>query len=172
MKRSSSAFTLLELLAVMVLVSILAALAGMFFSALLKSQRQALLRDRQRTEYARLDGILRNDAHAAAAVNVKSPTECELTDGQRRWTYVAEKEGLVRERFEGERRRQREVFHLRPGMQVKFTVSEQSGRSLLQLDLDLPAEPSSVKVAQMPYRAQLLVGGGVSTQQRVQEEQP
>lgn len=165
-------FSLIELLAVISVGTVLMALLALFLSATLRSQRQAMLRERQRTEFARLDGILRADAHAAARVVVKSPLECELKNDQgTRWTYRAvEKEGLVRERYQDDRLRQREVFFLRPGMEVLFKTRTENERTLLGLELDLPTAAQGVQAKQQPYRAEVLISGGIAAKKT--EDQP
>ncbi|WP_254507002.1 hypothetical protein [Anatilimnocola floriformis] len=167
------AYSLVELMAVMGIVTVLMALLGMFLSATLQTQRQAHLRSRQRAEFARLDGILRADAHAAARVTVKSPTECELnTDQGIRWTYSATAEGLVRERWQADRLRQREVFFLRPGMDVRFSSQPADRRTLLVLDLYLPPSEQKLEARQQPYHCETLIGGGISGDKKSAEEQP
>lgn len=164
-------FTLLELLAVMSIFAVLMALTAMLMSALLQTQRQTMLRERQRLEYFRLDSILRTDAHAASEVALKSPTDCELKNGEGdRWTYRAEEDGLVRERFLGEKRVQREAFWVRPGTQIKFRVTGENGRSLLRLDLDPPSQIEKSAAHQAPYHGQVLVGGAIPTALRATAE--
>lgn len=167
-------FTLLELLAVMSVVAILMALLSMLVSAMLQTQRQMLLRERQRQEYFRLDTILRSDAHAATEVALKSPAECELSNANgERWSYRVDEAGLVRERFQGEKRLQREVFYVRPGTAVKFHVDGERQRKLLQLDLDLVVEPGKSAAHQAPYRGRMLVGGSLPSDRRpAAKEQP
>jgi prepilin-type N-terminal cleavage/methylation domain-containing protein len=164
-------FTLLELLAVMSIFAVLMALTAMLMSAMLQTQRQTMLRERQRLEYLRLDSILRTDAHAASDVTLKSPTNCELKNGEGdRWIYHAEEEGLVRERFLGEKRVQREVFWVRPGTKIKFRVANEHDRSLLQLELDPPSQIEKSGAHQAPYRGQVLVGGAIPTGLRAASE--
>lgn len=168
-------FTLIELLTVMSIFAVLMALTSLLISALLQTQRQTLLRERQRLEYFRLDSILRTDAHAATKVTLKSPTDCQLQDGQgERWTYRAEDDGLVRERFLGEKRVQREVFWVRPGTKITFRVASESSRSLLQLDLDPSHQiENSAAAHQAPYRGQVLIGGALPAELRsTGEDQP
>ena len=164
-------FTLLELLAVMSIFAVLMALTAMLLSALLQTQRQTMLRERQRLEYFRLDTILRTDAHSATEVSLKSSTDFELRNGEGdRWTYRSEEEGLVRERFLGEKRVQREVFWVRPGTQIKFRVAREHDRSLVQLDLDPPSQIEESAAHQAPYRGQVLVGGAIPTGLRAASE--
>jgi prepilin-type N-terminal cleavage/methylation domain-containing protein len=165
-------FSLIELVTVMGVVTVLMSLLAMFLSATLRNQRQAMLRQRQRTEFARLDGILRADVHAAASVNLKSVSECELKNDQgTRWTYRSTEEGLVRERWLDDRLRQREVFFLRPGMEVNFSTRKENERPLLVLELDLPTAAQGVQAKQQPYLAEILIGGGLAAPPKT-EEQP
>jgi prepilin-type N-terminal cleavage/methylation domain-containing protein len=166
-KATFRGFTLIELLVVMSVVALLMALVSLLVSATLQTQRQTLLRERQRQEYFRLDTILRSDAHSATEVTLLSPTECDLANAQgERWTYRTTDAGLVRERFQGEKRIQREVFYVRPGTTVKFHVDKEHERSLLQLHLDLPVQSSMSAAHQAPYRASLLVGGALPSGRR------
>ncbi len=165
-------FTLVELLVVLTIVTVLTALLTMLLSSLVKGQRQTLLRARQRTEYARLDTVLRNDAHVATAVKLASPTQCTLTNQQGlHMRYELRDNRLQRMKHNGDAWASADSFYLRPGTQVNFRVVQESGRSLLQLDLDLPAEQSNASARQAPYRGQMLVGGSLSAEQRAAKEQ-
>jgi|GEM_PF-4930813 len=166
-------FTLIELLTVMAIFAVLAALLTMFLSTAALAQRQALLRDRQRTEFARLDSILRADVHAAAEVAIESPGQCELKDNHgERWTYKATDEGLIRERWQGDDLRQRDVFYLRPGMEVEFSSRNENGRTLLELRLESPEAAHLRERRQQPYVGQMLVGGAIGVTNRAGENQP
>ena len=162
-------YSLLEIMTVISVLAVLMPLAAMFFSATLQTQRQAQVRARQRAEFARLDGILRADAHAASQVIVKSPLECELKSNQGvRWTYRTTEDGLVRERWQEDRRKQRETFFLRPGMDVRFRsqmVAEATQtadeRTLLLLDIQLPPSEQRLQAKQQPYHGEVLVGGAI-----------
>jgi prepilin-type N-terminal cleavage/methylation domain-containing protein len=173
-QRRRFGFTLIELMVVLVIVTVLAALLTMLMSAFVKSQRQALLRGRQRTEYARLDAILRNDVHTATEVDLASPTKCSLTNQQGlQMMYEFRDDRLQRMRQKGEDWSSADSFYLRPGTQVNFRVVKENGRSLLQLNLDLPAEAAPASGRQAPYRGQMLVGGLLPAEQRAPlEEQP
>lgn len=164
-------FTLVELVVVLAIVVVLAALLTMLLSALLKAQQQALLRARQRTEYARLDAILRNDVHAATEVILKSPTKCELSNAQgQQLIFELRDESLHRLGRKDDTWATADTFYLRPGTQVNFRVATENGRSLLQLNLDLPAEANPASARQAPYRGQMLVGGSQPAEQRAPAE--
>lgn len=167
-------FTLVELVVVLAMVVVLAALLTMLLSALLKAQRQTLLRERQRTEYARLDAILRNDVHTATQVTLSSPTMCWLSNQQGlQLIYELRDATLLRKRHQHDNWKIADQFFLRPGTEVKFRIVEEKNRSLLQLDLDLPAEANLGNARQAPYRGQMLVGGSQPADQRVPaEKQP
>jgi prepilin-type N-terminal cleavage/methylation domain-containing protein len=165
-------FTLVELVVVLAIVVVLAALLTMLFSALLKAQRQALLRERQRTEYARLDAILRNDVHTATEVILNSPTKCELSNQQgQRLIYELRDESLQRVRHKGDSWAIADTFYLRPGTQVKFRVDKENGRSLLQLNLDLAADANPASARQTPYCGQMMVGGSQPAERRAPAEE-
>lgn len=176
MKRNSRprGFTLIELVVVLAIVAVLAALLSMLLAALMKAQRQTVLRERQRTEYARLDAILRNDVHTATAVALESPTKCSLTNQQGlQMIYELRDDGLHRMRHQGEAWSTVDRFYLRPGTEVNFRVTTENGRSLLQLNSDLSADANPGSGRQAPYRGQMLVGGSLPAERRApQEEQP
>jgi prepilin-type N-terminal cleavage/methylation domain-containing protein len=165
-------FTLIELVVVLAIVAVLAALLSMLLSALVKAQRQTILRERQRTEYARLDSLLRNDVHTATAVSLDSPTKCSLTNQQGlQMSYELRDDGLHRLRHKGEAWSSVDRFYVRPGTEVNFRVVSENGRSLLKLDLDLPAEANPGSGRQAPYRGQMLVGGSLPAERRAPAEE-
>jgi prepilin-type N-terminal cleavage/methylation domain-containing protein len=169
-------FTLIELVIVLAIVSILAALLSVLLSSLLKAQRQTMLRERQRMEFARLDAMLRNDVHLATEVKVDSPTQCWLAQPQGMQMIYELRHGSLRRKRHNLETQEAwaiiETFYLRPGTEVKFNLLEENGRSLLQLNLDLPADANPGNARQTPYRGKMLVGGSLSPERRTAEKQP
>ncbi len=152
--------SLIELGTVLAITSVLLMTVAVLFSSLLQGQRQFLLRDRQRREFARLDAMLRSDAHAANVVVSQGPAECELKNNEGdRWTYRASDDKLTRERFQADKLVQRESYYLRPGTKINFSVKAEGDRSWLLLELEPPSAVTTTGAVFTSYSGQMLVGG-------------
>jgi prepilin-type N-terminal cleavage/methylation domain-containing protein len=152
--------TLIEMLVVMVVTSLLLAMGVVLYSAVLKSQRQFSLRERERRELSRIEAALRSDTHAASVAEVKEPDQLELkrSSGDA-WAYRREADRLLRTRSKDGVAVQREEFHLQPGAVVEFRLQQAGKRTWLAARIETPTASGHAPGELVPWESKFLIGG-------------
>ena len=156
-------YTLLEVMVTVTLSSLLLVTGVMLYSALLNSQRQFSLRQRQRREVSRIEAILRSDTHAASAVEAKNAESCELKNAAGdTWTYRRDDDSLLRVRAKAGAVVQRESFRLQPGTKLEFRVNREAQRLWLAVSLEPPPSAGPKVAPASSWQGKFLIGGLVA----------
>ena len=164
MKRRGS--TLVEMMVVVTLMGLVLTISSALITGLFRMQRLLQADREQEQRLQRIDIRLRDDAHAARALNLPQTTVCELSQGKQTIRYEILPEEIRRERQLSGKIVHRDSFLLPPHCRADFSRVASSRQTLVKLTIvpgtqlrtpyAVPVRPAAIEAAiNLPPDAEL-----------------